>query len=149
VLLGHLVGASGDVLQIAPDLHASLVKVDSLEAEMVRMIDAYIAEQSLDAPDESLPHLEDGYQVEEITEVSLRAAGVTTIIWAMGYAADYQFVRLPVFADDGYPEQVRGVTAQRGLYFMGLPWMHTRKSSLLMGVGEDAAHIASCIAGDG
>ncbi len=149
VLLGHLIGADEDTLRLAPDLHASLAKVDAFEAEMVDMVDAYIAEKSLDAPVESLPQLDDGYRAEEITEVRLRAAGIKTIIWAMGYSADYRFVKLPIFDDDGYPQQERGVTAQRGLYFIGLPWMHTRKSSLLMGVGEDAAYLASSIAGDG
>jgi len=96
-----------------------------------------------------LPHLGDGYHLADITDVSLRAAGITTIIWAMGYAADYHFVKLPIFDDDGYPQQDRGVTAYGGLYFIGLPWMHTRKSSLLMGVGEDAAYLASSIEGDG
>jgi hypothetical protein len=39
-----------------------------------------------------------------------------------------------------------GVTALPGLYFLGLPWLYKRKSSLLYGVGEDAAFIASAIA---
>jgi putative flavoprotein involved in K+ transport len=43
---------------------------------------------------------------------------------------------------DGYPLQQRGVTHYLGLYFVGLPWLHTQKSGLLMGVGEDAGHIA-------
>jgi putative flavoprotein involved in K+ transport len=32
-----------------------------------------------------------------------------------------------------------------GLYFLGMPWLHTMKSGLLLGVGEDAAHVASHI----
>jgi len=149
VLLGHLIGADGEALRIAPDLHASLAKVDAFEAEMVRMVDSYVVETSMDAPPEVLPHLGDGYRLAEITDLNLRAAGITTIIWAMGYAADYSIVKLPIFDEVGYPEQRRGVTAHPGLYFVGLPWMHTRKSSLLMGVGEDAAYVASSIAGDG
>jgi putative flavoprotein involved in K+ transport len=40
------------------------------------------------------------------------------------------------------------VTAVPGLYFVGLPWLHTRKSALLLGVGEDAGHVVSTIVGD-
>jgi putative flavoprotein involved in K+ transport len=48
--------------------------------------------------------------------------------------------------EDGYPKQQRGVTAYPGgLYFVGLSWLHKRKSPLLMGVSEDADFIASHI----
>ena len=35
-----------------------------------------------------------------------------------------------------------GVSPVPGLYFLGLPWQHTRGSALLGFVGADAAHIA-------
>jgi putative flavoprotein involved in K+ transport len=35
------------------------------------------------------------------------------------------------------------VTAAAGLYFLGLPWQHTRGSALLGWVKDDAHHIAS------
>ena len=59
---------------------------------------------------------------------------------------DFGWVGVPVFDQDGYPIQRRGVTAYPGLYFLGLPWLHTLKSGLFFGVGEDAAHIAADIA---
>ena len=39
----------------------------------------------------------------------------------------------------------RGVTASPGLYFLGMPWQHTRGSALLGWVKDDAAHIAQHI----
>jgi glycine/D-amino acid oxidase-like deaminating enzyme len=54
----------------------------------------------------------------------------------------------PVFDRAGWPVQRRGVTAVRGLYFVGLPWLHKRKSALLLGVGEDAEYVVSTIVGD-
>jgi putative flavoprotein involved in K+ transport len=39
----------------------------------------------------------------------------------------------------------RSVTAYPGLYFVGLPWLHTQKSGLLMGVGADAEYVADHI----
>jgi putative flavoprotein involved in K+ transport len=55
-------------------------------------------------------------------------------------------VRLPVFGADGRVEHRRGVTAVPGLYFLGLPWQHTRGSALLGWVGDDASYIAERIA---
>ena len=55
-------------------------------------------------------------------------------------------MRLPVFDADGRVEHRRGVTAVPGLYFLGLPWQHTRGSALLGWVKDDAAYIAERIA---
>ena len=46
----------------------------------------------------------------------------------------------------GFPRARRGVTDIAGLGFVGLPWLHTRKSPLLLGVGDDAAHVADAVA---
>lgn len=41
--------------------------------------------------------------------------------------------------------QTRGATSVPGLYVLGLPWMYTRGSALLSGVGRDASRIAGMI----
>ena len=33
-----------------------------------------------------------------------------------------------------------------GLFFVGLHWLHKRRSSLFFGVGEDAAHVVERLA---
>ena len=75
---------------------------------------------------------------------------ISTIIWAIGYSFDFSLVKLPVVDADGYPLQKRGVTAYEGLYFLGMPWLHTRRSGILFGVGDgvgdDAAYLAAHIA---
>ena len=86
---------------------------------------------------------------ELIQELDLKSAGITSVIWATGFEFDFSLVKLPAFDEDGYPVQHRGVTAHPGLYFVGLPFLHTRKSGLLFGVGDDAAHVASAIATSG
>ena len=68
------------------------------------------------------------------------------VIWATGFALDHSFVRAPVFDENGRVEHRRGVTAVPGLYFLGLPWQHTRGSALLGWVQDDAQYIASEIA---
>jgi putative flavoprotein involved in K+ transport len=71
---------------------------------------------------------------------------VSAVIWATGFRLDHSVVQLPVFDADGRVEHRRGVTAIPGLYFLGLPWLHTRGSALLGWVRDDAAHLADRIA---
>jgi putative flavoprotein involved in K+ transport len=68
------------------------------------------------------------------------------VIWATGFTLDHSFVRAPVFDENGGVEHRRGVTTVAGLYFLGLPWQHTRGSALLGWVKDDAQYIASEIA---
>jgi putative flavoprotein involved in K+ transport len=71
------------------------------------------------------------------------------VVWATGYDRDFSWVELPVLDSAGAPIHTRGVTAMQGLYFLGIPWLHKRKSTFLAGVGEDAGFIADAIAGAG
>jgi putative flavoprotein involved in K+ transport len=145
-LLGRIMNAQGSTIMLAPDLKESLARIDKFEADLVKTIDEYIAANKLDAPTETLPQLRDGYALETITTLDLAASGITSLIWALGYTCDFHWVHLPVLDADGYPIQQRGVTAFPGLYFVGLHWLHTSKSALLFGVGDDAAYIAAHLA---
>jgi putative flavoprotein involved in K+ transport len=148
VLLGHLGEIRSGKIEIQGDLGANLKKADEFEAWIVRIIDEYIEKNDIDVPPERLPLLQDGYQQPEIRELDLQSAGISAVIWATGYRFDFRWVKLPVFDSYGFPVQSRGVTSEPGLYFVGLPWLVNQKSGLLMGVGEDAAYIATHIAGD-
>jgi putative flavoprotein involved in K+ transport len=147
-LLGHLRGAAGEIASFLPDLHENLTKVDGFEREALQMIDGSIRENGLDAPGEEVRQLRDGFAQPIVEEVDLRAAGINSVIWAMGYTFDYSLVKLPVFDGDGFPMQTRGVTGYGGLYFVGMPWMPAERSGFLLGVGEAAAHIAAQIHAD-
>ena len=68
-----------------------------------------------------------------------------TVIWATGFGVDYSYIEAPVFSDDGAVIHTRGVTAASGLYFLGMPWQHTRGSALLGWVKDDAQRIADQI----
>ena len=37
----------------------------------------------------------------------------------------------------------RGVSSHPGLHFVGVNWLHKRRSALFCGVGEDAEHVVS------
>jgi putative flavoprotein involved in K+ transport len=146
VLLGHARDSRDGKLIIAPNLKETLAKVDQFETNALRMVDDYVSRMGLRVPLETIPELEDGYGQETITVLDMKASGISTVIWATGYAFDFSLVKLPVFDADGYPVQKRGVTGYDGLYFLGMPWLHSRKSGILFGVGDDAAYLADHIA---
>jgi putative flavoprotein involved in K+ transport len=142
-LLGHIAGAQNGKAAFKPDLKENLAKADKAEKDIIGMIDKYIEANSVNAPQETLPNLQDGYFAEVITELDLKAANINSIIWAMGYTADYSLVKLPVTDEDGFPIQHRGVTQYPGLYFVGMNWLNKRKSAILFGVNEDVEHIVA------
>ena len=146
VLLGHVRDARDGQLIIAPDLKETLAKVDQFEINALKAVDQYIARMGLKAPAETVPQLRDGYTQEVITDLDLKASGISTIIWATGYSFDFSVVKLPAVDSDGYPIQKRGVTDHDGMYFVGMPWLHSRRSGILFGVADDAAYIAQHIA---
>jgi putative flavoprotein involved in K+ transport len=148
VLLGHLQAARGSRLVLTPDLEASLAKADAYATQTMRDIDAYIRRTGTEAPEDqgSDEQALAGASVgEPIESLDTRAAGISTGVWGTGYRYNFGWVQVPVFDRTGFPLHRRGVTASPGLYFLGLPWLHTRKSGLLFGVGEDAAFLASTI----
>ena len=63
--------------------------------------------------------------------------------WSNG--VDFGWIDVPVFDGSGTPAHERGVTASAGLYFIGLPWLHTWGSARFCGVAEDADHLAETI----
>jgi len=146
VLLGHVRNAHERQLILAPDLKEKLAAVDQFEIDALKKIDDYISRVGLAAPTENIPRLLDGYKEEEVTELNLQGVGISTVVWATGYAFDFNLVKLPVVDSDGYPIQKRGVTRYPGLYFLGLPWLYNRRSGILFGVGDDAAYLAEHIA---
>ncbi len=78
-----------------------------------------------------------------IPSLDLHDDGIGTILWATGFRPDYGWIDGAPFDEYGWPVQERGVSPASGLYFVGLQWLHKRKSALLFGVGEDAEYVAS------
>jgi putative flavoprotein involved in K+ transport len=68
---------------------------------------------------------------------------VAVVVWATGYRPDYSWIDVPGVLRDHKVVHSRGVTDVPGLYFLGLPWQHTRGSALLGFVADDAAHVAA------
>ncbi len=142
-LLGHIAAARDGKAVFAPDLKENLARVDQAERDILAMIDRHIESHGIAAPQEVLLELQDGYSVEQRTELDLSAAGIPTVIWAIGYTFDYSLVKLPVTDADGFPVQRGGVTQYPGLYFVGMNWLTKRKSAILLGVNEDVERIVA------
>ena len=66
----------------------------------------------------------------------------SSVVWATGFGLDHSWIHAPVFDANGQLVHERGVTASPGLYFLGLPWQHTRGCALLGWVKEDAEYLA-------
>jgi len=144
-LYGRFAGIDADVVALEANLARNLDNADASSERIKDSIDAWIAARGLDVPTEArLPPVwsPDG----ERTSLDLRAAGITSVIWSIGYASDYRWIACPVFDGTGYPGHVRGVTPLAGLYFLGLPWQYTWGSGRFSGVAADAAFLAERIA---
>jgi putative flavoprotein involved in K+ transport len=154
VLLGRVLAGHEGKLSLATDLRAVLMHGDDGFDRFTKAVDAYARQNGLDAPegDGAREWLPDPKEVSSpIEELDMKAAGISSIIWATGFRYDFDWVHLPVFADAGArsaqePIHRRGITSIPGLCFIGLQWLSKRKSSLLAGVGEDAAFLADHMA---
>ena len=72
---------------------------------------------------------------------------VAAVVWCTGSAPDFGWIDLPILGQDGWPRERRGVVEEvPGLYFCGLLFQHAVASSVLPGVGRDAAYVAKQIA---
>jgi putative flavoprotein involved in K+ transport len=145
-LYGRLSAVRQGRLELASDLRQNLDQADAVAESIKTTIDKFIAERGLDAPTEAryVPVWEPS---EEPRALDLAGSRITSIIWATGYRADYDWIEVPIFDGRGYPMHRRGVTAADGLYFLGLPWLYTWGSGRFSGVATDAAHLAEQIVG--
>ena len=136
------------VLRFAPDLAENVAKGDENYLAMLDEADAYIARNALDLPEE--PEARNIAADPEcvrhpVLELNLADAGITSIIWATGFALDFSWLKVGAFDEDGRPSHQRGVSSEPGIYFLGLPWLSRRGSSFIWGVWHDAKHLADHI----
>ncbi|EJL58651.1 flavin-dependent oxidoreductase, MSMEG_0569 family [Rhizobium sp. CF122] len=144
-LYGRMSGVSAGRMLFEPNLKANLDGADRVYNSINALIDRHIAEKNIKAPDGSTytPIWE---PETEITDLDLKAAGITSVIWATGFSPDWSFVGLPIFDGNAYPVHRRGVTAVDGIYVLGLPWLWTWGSGRFLSVGKDAEHVVGHLA---
>jgi putative flavoprotein involved in K+ transport len=147
-LVGLTKSFNDGVATFESDLADNLARGDENYLSLLNAADAYIARNGLDLPEEPearhmLPDPE--CVTHPIPELDLAAGGVTSIVWATGYAVDYTWLHVNAFDANGKPKHQRGVSIEPGVYFLGLPWLSRRGSAFIWGVWHDAKHIADHI----
>jgi putative flavoprotein involved in K+ transport len=136
------------VVRFNPDLRDNIARGDANYLSLLDEADAYIARNGLDLPEDHEARVfgpEAPCLTDPLLELDLARAGVTSIIWATGYATDFGWLRVDAFDEDGRPRHQRGVSSEPGVYFLGLPWLSRRGSSFIWGVWHDAKYIADHI----
>lgn len=148
-LVGRAAGYENGVLQFQNDLDTNIARGDANYLATLRAADAYAAANHIDLPSEP-----EAYRIGEkppgvdapILSLNLADAGVTSVIWATGYARDFDWIKLNAFDAAGRPIHKRGVCTLPGLYFLGLPWLARRASAFIWGVWHDAEYLSGHIA---
>jgi putative flavoprotein involved in K+ transport len=140
-LYGLLEGFGDGVVAFDGRLATRLDEADKIYNGINAAIDKYIAEKGFDAPPPSV--YEPVWRPDAPgTSLDLAAEGVTSIIWCIGFRPDFGWLEAPVFNGRGQPVHYRGVTHVPGVYFLGLPWLHTWGSGRFSGIARDAEYIA-------
>jgi putative flavoprotein involved in K+ transport len=147
-LLGRLCAGRGRVLEFANDLRESVAFGDTAYYAFLDLVDEYIAGNNMNLPAEPTARakLRDPHCIAApMRQLDTGDTGLSSVIWATGYAFDFSWIQLPVLDATGAPTHKDGVAPVPGLYFLGLPWLSKMNSSFLSGVGDDAARIAERI----
>jgi putative flavoprotein involved in K+ transport len=143
-LLGHFLGAEGRTARFAPDLAESVAWGDERYRQFMDLVRRLVAERGLEPPDIGEPE-----PFEDDAPERLDLSGSGAVIFAGGFRPDYA-AWLPwpeAFDELGFPLHEEGAsTVIPGLFFVGVHFLRKRKSSLLIGVGEDAGIVAAGVA---
>lgn len=131
------------------DLVDNIRRGDANYLSLLDAADAYVARNGIDLPEEPEARrvlADPDCMTTPIRELDLAAAGITSIIWATGYATDFSWLPSGAMDEKGKPRHQRGVSSEPGIYFIGLPWLSRRGSTFIWGVWHDAKHVAGHIA---
>ncbi|CAB4046744.1 flavin-containing monooxygenase [Paraburkholderia phenoliruptrix] len=147
-LVGLTKSFDGNVVHFNADLAENIARGDENYLSLLDAADSYAVRNGLDLPAEPEARLipsDPACLTHPLTDLDLEQAGVTSIIWATGYATDFKWLQVDTFDEKGKPKHQRGVSNERGVYFLGLPWLSRRGSAFIWGVWHDAKHIADHI----
>lgn len=148
-LLGRITGVQDGALNLDASLRDNIRFGDDTSDDDKRVVDEYIARNDIDAPapedDPADATWEDLDGLPMPSKLDLAAADVGSIVWCTGFSADFSWITSPILDDAGKPAHDRGVSHVDGIYFVGFPWLHRRKSGIICGVEEDASHVVDHI----
>jgi putative flavoprotein involved in K+ transport len=147
-LVGLTAAYTDGAVHFAADLRGNIAAGDANYLSLLDEADAYITLNGLDLPAEPAARIlgpDPGGVADPVLQLDLADAGITSVIWATGYATDFGWLKVGAFDENGRPQHQRGVSGEPGVYFLGLPWLSRRGSSFIWGVWHDAKYIAGQI----
>jgi putative flavoprotein involved in K+ transport len=147
-LVGRTESFDNGVIHFAADLAENIAQGNANTLSVLDEADAYVVRNGLDFPEEPEARKvgPDPQCVSDpVLQLNLAESGITSIIWATGFALDYSWLKVDAFDKAGKPKHQRGVSAEPGIYFLGLPWLSRRGSSFIWGVWHDAKYLADQI----
>lgn len=147
-LVGSTQSFEGKKVHFKDNLKHHLEEGDAALMAFYDEADAYIKNNGLDLPPEPqarqlLPNPE--CVTQAILELDLAAQNITSVIWASGFGYDFSWLQVDAFDEFSRPIHKQGISPQRGVYFLGLPYLTGRGSSFIWGVWHDAKYIAEHI----
>ncbi|RYL24601.1 flavin-containing monooxygenase [Acinetobacter piscicola] len=147
-LLGMTDSFDGQKIQFKADLKQNLESGDAALHAFYDQADEYVRANGLDLPAEPqarqlLPNPE--CVTQPILELDMQAANITSVIWASGFSYDFDWLQVNAFDEQKKPKHKQGISDERGIYFLGLPYLTGRGSSFIWGVWHDAKYIAEHI----
>jgi len=149
VILGRLLDIESGTMVLGDEAAAHVHFADEFSQRVRNDIDAYLERMNITPPalEEDPADVPDAEAtcVSPLRQLQLEESNINTVIWATGFTGDFHWIHLPVFDDQNRPVHTRGVSPERGLYFVGFPWLNSRKSGVLYGIAEDAGYIADTI----
>jgi putative flavoprotein involved in K+ transport len=145
-ILGKLENAQDDNFFFQPNASMHVKFADTFSGKVKNMIDEYITKNQLNEPAHELDkedmNDDEAICASDITSLNCKEKNISTMIWSTGFGADFSYIKLPVFDEEGNPKHYNGVSELEGLYFLGLQFLRARKSGLIYGAKEDAKFIA-------
>ena len=147
-LVGRTESFKHGAMYFASDLADNLARGDDNYLSLLDEADAYITRNGLDLPEEPEARIIEADPqcvTDPVLELNLAEAGITSIIWATGFATDFSWLMVDALDEQGKPKHQRGISAEPGIYFLGLPWQSRRGSSFIWGVWHDARFLADQI----
>ncbi len=144
-LLGRLKAVNGYDLEFEDNAADNIRFADEFSAWFKKMIDTYIAEKGIiceppETDPDDLPATLSGFP-ESMVNLNLGEQNISTVIWATGYTADFNWISPCITNENKVPVHQHGISPVKGLYFIGFPWLRTRKSGIIYGMEDDASFI--------
>ena len=149
ILLGMTKEFKNEKIYFENDLKTNIHNGDKKYLSLLDEADEYITNNNLDFSEEpEARQFERDHECikNPILELDLNLSGIKNVIWATGYKNNFDWIKLDIFDETGKPEHNNGVSKEKGLYFLGLPWLSMRGSSFIWGVWKDAKYLAEHIA---